>query len=298
MMNKERYQNCRNRGKRAIQNGDFEKGEICFRECLDAARSLGDAGLMDLALCNLSAALIEQNRTTEPEIGQLRLIYLRASDPKIIRLAAYNLARALELQKEFSKAYFYAKIALEKSEQLKKKEYLASSHNQLGNIHVCQSYFDQAVSSYERALDLAADNTPVFRALVMDNLGYGHITLGRVDQGIQECREALRILTEAGARPGFLVYPHMDLCLGYLEAEALDSAVRHGEEALRIAEAQSRTDRIKNILLLLGETHAKRGDVSAAQTYYGELATFFPEVRIAADFLMAFELRKVVNFRL
>jgi tetratricopeptide (TPR) repeat protein len=295
---RERYSKCRDRGKRAILKGNFERAEVCFRESLEAARALGDTALTDLAVCNLSAALLEQNRTTEPEIGLLRLIYMRSCDPKTIRLAAYHLARSLELQKDFPKAYFYAKIALEKSGQLKKTDYLASSYNQLGNIHTCQSYFDQAVTCYARALELAPADNPVFRALVLDNLGYGHIILGRIDEGLRECGEALRILSEEAAQPGFLIYPHTDLCLGYLEAGDLDPAVHHGEEALRIAEAQHRPDRIKNILLLLGETHAKKNDVPAAQTYYGELAAYFPDVKFASDFLMAFELRKVVNFRL
>jgi len=295
---RERYSRCRDRGKRAIQKGEFERAEVCFRESLEAAEALGSTALTDLALCNISAALLEQNRTTEPEIGRLRLIYMRSCDPKTIRLSAYHLARSLELQGDFSKAYFYAKIALEKSEQLRKADYQASSHNQLGNIHTCQSYFDQAAACYARALDLAPADNPVFRALVLDNLGYVQIILGRIGEGLRGCGEALRILTAEAARPGFLIYPHTDLCLGYLEAGDLDLAVRHGEEALRIAQAQRRPDRVKNILLLLGETHAKRHDVPAAQTYYGELATYFPDVKFASDFLMAFELRKVVNFRL
>jgi tetratricopeptide (TPR) repeat protein len=294
----QRYHSWRNKGKRAIQRGDFPLAEKHFRESLADARALGDARLQDLAVCNLCAALIEQNRTDEPEILQLRPIYMRSSDPKIVRLSAYHLARALELQRDFAKAQFYARIALDRSAQLKRADFVASSHNQMGNILTCQSYFGEAAAHYAKALAALPADYPILQALVTDNLGYCRIALGEAARGVSLCEEALGILETHDASPGFLIYPHMDLSLGHLELGRLDRAVEHGRMALEIARYQNHTERIKNILLLLGEAHAKLGAMDAAQAYYGELATFFPEVRIAADFLMAFELRKVVNFRL
>lgn len=294
----QRYHSWRNKGKRAIQRGDFTRAEECFRESLSTARALGDAKLQDLAVCNLCAALIEQNRTDEPEILQLRPIYMRSADPKTVRLSAYHLARALELQRDFARAQFYARIALDRSTQLRRADYLASSHNQMGNILTCQSYFAEAAAHYGKALAALPGTYPLLGALITDNLGYCRIALGDAAEGVALCGSALDVLETHDATPGFLIYPHMDLCLGHLELGQLDRAVEHGRMALEIARFQNHAERVKNVLLLLGEAHAKLGDVDAAQAYYGELATYFPEVRIAADFLMAFELRKVVNFRL
>lgn len=294
----QRYHSWRNKGKRAIQRGDFTRAESAFRESLSVARALGSTRLQDLAVCNLCASLIEQNRTDEPEILQLRPLYMRSSEPKIVRLSAYHLARALELQRDFAKAQFYARIALDRSVQLRRADYVASSHNQMGNILTCQSYFGEAAAHYDKALEALPADYPLLRALITDNLGYCRIALGRTDEGVALCGEALGILETHDATPGFLIYPHMDLCLGHLELGSLERAVEHGKMALEIARFQNHAERIKNVLLLLGEAHAKLGATDAAQAYYGELATYFPEVRIATDFLMAFELRKVVNFRL
>lgn len=294
----QKYYSWRNKGKRAIQRGGFTRAEECFRESLAAAKALGDTRLQDLAVCNLCAALIEQNRTDEPEILQLRPIYMRSSDSKIVRLSAYHLARALELQRDFGKAQFYARIALDRSVQLGRSDYLASSHNQMGNILTCQSYFGEAAVHYEKALDILPGEYPLLKALITDNLGYCRIVGGEASEGVALCGGALDILETHDAAPGFLIFPHMDLCLGYLELGQMNRAIEHGKMALEVARFQNHTERIKNMLLLLGEAHAKIGETDTAQSYYGELAMFFPEVRIAADFLMAFELRKVVNFRL
>lgn len=293
---KKQYALFKEKGKEAIENGNFPEAERNFRQCLEIAKRLGASELKDLSICNLSAALIEQNRWMEPEISELRFIYMRTKDKKIARLATYHLARAKELEGDFNKASFYAKISLNLSEELKNEEYIASSLNQVGNILTCQSYFKEAEENYGKALSYS--KKPLLSALILDNLGYTQIVQGKVKEGISSCLKALKTLKSLKVEESYLIYPYMDLCLGYLEDSRPLISLKYGKLALEIAEKQGFEKRVKNILLLLGEASALAGEINLAQSYYGELATYYPSIKLASDFLMAFELRKVVNFRL
>lgn len=293
---KKQYALFKEKGKEAIESGNFPEAEKNFRQCLEIAKRLGASELKDLSICNLSAALIEQNRWMEPEISELRFIYMRTKDKKIARLATYHLARAKELEGDFNKASFYAKISLNLSEELKNEEYIASSLNQVGNILTCQSYFKEAEENYGKALSYS--KKPLLSALILDNLGYTQIVQGKVKEGISSCLKALKTLKSLKVEESYLIYPYMDLCLGYLEDSRPSISLKYGKLALEIAEKQGFEKRVKNILLLLGEASALAGEINLAQSYYGELATYYPSIKLASDFLMAFELRKVVNFRL
>ncbi len=293
---KKEYNFIKEKGKEAIELGNFQEAENYFRQCLEVAKKIGSNELRDLSICNLCASLIEQNRWMEPEISELRFIYMRTRDKKTSRLASYHLARAKELEGDFQKALFYANIALNLSIELKNNEYISSSYNQVGNILTCQSYFSQAKENYKKALQFCEKD--LLKALILDNLGYVLIVQGIIKEGIILCEEALKILENLKVENGFLIYPYMDLCLGYLEDKKPEIAMEYGKIALEIAENLGFKKRVKNILLLLGEASALTGDINLAQSYYGELATYYPSIKLASDFLMAFELRKVVNFRL
>jgi tetratricopeptide (TPR) repeat protein len=290
------YNSLKIKGKKAIELGNFQEAENYFRQCLEVARKMGCDELKDLSICNLCAALIEQNRWMEPEISELKFIYLRTKDKKTSRLASYHLARAKELEGDFQKALFYANISLNLSIELKNNEYLSSSYNQIGNLYTCQSYFKEAEENYRKALIYC--EKPILKSLITDNLGYVLIVQGKVKEGINLCEEALNMLKNLEAEDGYLIYPYMDLCLGYLEDSKPEKALKYGKIALEIAEKSGFEKRVKNILLLLGEASALAGEINLAQSYYGELATYYPSIKLASDFLMAFELRKVVNFRL
>lgn len=293
---KRQYNLLKEEGKKAIECGDFPRAEKYFRECLEISKKLGSSDFKDLSICNLCAALIEQNRWMEPEISELKFIYMRTRDKKIARLATYHLARAKELEGDFAKASFYAKISLNLSQELQNEEYLSSSLNQMGNILTCQSYFKEAEENYRKGL--SHSKQPLLTALILDNLGYVLIVQGKVKEGISSCLSSLKMLKNLKVEESYLIYPYMDLCLGYLENSKPSISLKYGKIALEIAEKQGFEKRVKNILLLLGEASALAGEFNLAQSYYGELATYYPSIKIASDFLMAFELRKVVNFRL
>ncbi len=293
---KKSYELLKEKGKGAIERGNFQEAEGYFRQTLEIAKRLGSTELKDLSICNLSASLIEQGRWMEPEISELRFIYMRTKDKKTARLATYHLARAKELEEDFQRALFYAKISLNLSLELKKEEYISSSYNQLGNILTRQSYFKEAKENYKKALNF--NPKPLLYSLILDNLGYIQIVLGDVEEGISSCLNSLKILKDLNIEEGYLVYPYMDLCLGYLENREPKLSLEYGQKALEIAENLNSQNKIKNILLLLGEASALAGELNLAQSYYGELATYYPNIKLASDFLMAFELRKVVNFRL
>ena len=95
---------------------------------------------------------------------------MRNGDPVNCRIAAYNIARHYELAKNYKKALFYARIALERSEALGRRDWLASSHNLIGNTLLAESLIEQACAEYEQALELMPAEPTVAHAMILDNL--------------------------------------------------------------------------------------------------------------------------------
>ncbi|HPR63901.1 MAG TPA: hypothetical protein PK014_06735 [Thermoanaerobaculia bacterium] len=296
---KGRYYYYRARGFDRVSHGDFRQAESLFEKSLYLAEQSGSDYLRDIAVCNIAACRIERGISDDDKVKELKEMFMRTNHPKVARLATYHLARMYEIQKDFKKAFFYARISLEKSRLLGRSDYLASSLNQTANLLVAESHFEEASRLYTEAMGILHEASETVRfALIEDNWGYCQMMQGKIQEGVAAVQSSLERLERLQAGPAYLVYPEMDLCYGYLEMDEPARAKEYGERALLKAETIKQDNLVKNLLLLLGDCTMALEDMDSAQSYYGELASFYPGVTTASDFLLAFNVRKVVNLRL
>lgn len=288
------FEELKSRGAQAVEAGRLEDAKSLFEEALAWAREHGDPRQIDLAVCNRAAAAIELGHG-ESELPRLREILVRNANPVSCRIAAYNIARYYELTKSFKKALFYARIARERSEHLGRRDWLASSHNLIGNTLLAESFVEQACEEYESALEFMPEEPSAARARILDNLGYCRVLQGRHAEGYTLLYESLRLLRRFHAER-YEISTRLDLCFAHLETGRYRHAWNQGRAALELAERMGETDSIKNALYLLGEVENLRGHLDKARTYFTRLQRdFFPDASYLPGFLLAVDVRALVN---
>ncbi|HVR95407.1 MAG TPA: tetratricopeptide repeat protein [Thermoanaerobaculia bacterium] len=289
-----RFDSLNHRGHLAAEAGLIEEALALFDQLLAVAEESGEERLVDLAFCNRAAIAILVGKA-DREAARLREILMRNGDAVNARLAAYNLSRHFEVNKSYKKAMFYARITHERSCAQRRQDWIASSHNLIGNILLAESFTARAVEEYEKALALMPAGSEVWMARILANLGYCRVLQHRVGEGFTLLFKSLRLLrTHAAER--FQATTHLDLSYAYLEAGRYDRARRHGERALRIAERLGEVESQKNALYLLGEAANLSGHEVTARSYFGRLQNdFFPQADYLPSMLLAVNVRKLVN---
>lgn len=288
------FEDLRSRGEEAIRTGQLIEAEDLYERALLWARENGEPWQIDLGLCNRAAVTIEMGRG-EGELPRLREILVRNANPQNCRLAAYNISRYYELTKNYKKSLFYARIALERAEALGRQDWVASTHNRIGNVLLAESFVDEACQRYETALDLMPEGQSVWRANILGNLGYCRILQRRHTEGYTLLYRSLRMLRHSQAER-YLVPTLLDLCFAHLETDRLRYAEHWGTLALQLAEQTQQSDAVKNALYLLGETAHLRGDAEGSRGYFTRLQRdFFPNEVYLPGFLMTVDIRKLIN---
>jgi tetratricopeptide (TPR) repeat protein len=288
------FEELKSRGEKAVRAGQLEEARDLFDQALTWAREQGEQPQVDLGICNRAAVVIEMGRG-DGEVPHLREILVRNVDPFICQLAAYNISRHYELTKNYKKSLFYARIALERAGVLGRRDWLASSHNLIGNTLLAESFIVEACREYEKALEHAPQEPTAARGQILDNLGYCRVLQGRHREGYRLLYESLRILKRCGAQR-YEISVRLDLCFAHLETSRLRLSHRHGTAALALAEAMEDQASVKNALYLLGEVAHLSDDVEAARGYFGRLhRDFFPDAGYLPEFLLAVDIRKLVN---
>lgn len=284
----------------AFEAGRLEESANLLEEALDLAEGQDDPRRVDLAFCNLFGVRLSLDRqvaVTPDVMTRLREILLRNQDMTNCRLAAYNLARAYEHLKETRKGLFYARIAFDRSQLLERRDWVASSHNQIGSFLLAQSFFDEAAAEYEEALSVHPETSALRRALLEGNLGYCSVVRGDLDRGFELLYKSLRGLRRLEARPEQAV-AHVDLCYAHLEAGRPADAIRHGNRALELAEEFGETDALKNALYLLGEASDLVGDDVTARACFTRLQEeFYPGSPFIPELLLTVNVRGMINLR-
>jgi len=288
------FEEIRHRGQEAIDAGRLEEAVAILQTAVDLAIQEGDARLVDLTRCNRAAAMVELGRG-ESEVPHLREVLVRNGDLVNCRLAAYTIARHYEITKNYKKALFYARITLDRSRLLGRPDWLASSHNLIGNNLLAESFVAEAAAAYETALGLLPYEPSPARGQVLDNLGYCRVLQRRPEEAYHLLYAGLQLLRSFGARKPE-VSARLDLCFAHLETGRYRLARRQGACALALAESLGDRAAMKNALYLLGEAANLNGDTDAAIGYFTRLhAEFFPEDVYLPEFLLAVDIRTLVN---
>jgi tetratricopeptide (TPR) repeat protein len=287
------FEELRERWQRLIELGHLEEAEEILQRALVWARQHGDERRIDSVVCVLAAVAINLG-CGDAELPNLREILLRSSDPGNCRLAAYYISVHYQFAHNFKKSLFYARIACERAGQLERADLIAFSRNQLGNALLGESFVDQACHEYETALGLMTESG-VWKARILNNLGYCRVLQKRYSDGYRYLYESLRLLRRFSAER-FQMLPRLDLCFAHLETGKYRLAQRQGMAAMELAEKMGDSDSIKNALYLLGETANLMGETEMASDYFTRLQRdYFPESPYLPGFLLAVDVRNLVN---
>lgn len=286
-------------GQRAFEAGELEESIAILHRAYEWAEENGDSRQADLAFCNLTSARISRGEVDllEPQMAsRLREILVANTDLSNSRLAAYNLARAFEYRKDNKKGLFYARIALDRAEQLGRADWIASSHHQIGNFLLAESFFEEAQREYESALSIFSKAATAGWSLSCLNLGYCKVIQGRVLPGLKLLFQSLRFLRRAGLAQDLAVN-HADLCYAYLELGRYRHAIRHGVKALAIAEDRQSGELTKNALFLLGTALRRARDPKAAFYFKRLQDEHYPSYSFATELLLNVDVRSMINLR-
>lgn len=290
----EQFEELKEHWQREIEAGRLEEAGQIIAQAWSWASEHGDARQVDSAVCAQAAVAIHLGRG-EGEIPRLREILLRSSDPANCRLAAYHISSYYHIAKNYKKSAFYARIALDRAKLLGRTDWLASCHNQLGNALLSDSFVAESSREYETALELIPAKPSLWRGWITGNLGYCRVLQGRYSEGYPLLYESLSLLRRHGAER-YQIIARLDLCLAHLETRRYEHAWRHGRTALALAQKWGVAHETKNALYLLGELASLGGDSQTAHRYFSRLQReFYPEQSYLPGFLMAVDIRKLVN---
>ena len=290
------YQQLWQHAEEAKEAGRLEEALLGYTESLAAARRTGDVELIDRATCNEAMVAITLGEI-DARIPPLREILMRNTSPLNCYLAAYHIARAYELRKEPKKGLFYARIALERADQVGHPRRRGAAYNQMGNALMAESLFEEAAESYRRALAAVPNELGDWRLVCVTNLGYCEVMLGRVRSGVARLYGALRTALRS-ASPRTVMMARLDLCFGLMELGRLRDADRHARRAYPLAQQIGEVDHVKNCLYLLGQVAVLEERLEDARGWFEELQRrFFPDQPQLVGFLIGIDVRQVINLR-
>ena len=260
----------------------------------ERARRLDDQDFLDQTTVT-RANLLVQSGDGDRVVPELRRLLLRTTDLANRFYAAYAISYHYDLAGNSDKSRFYARQALRFAEQWGNREAMSGAHNVLANLLVLDSFFDEAETEYDEALQLLDPVDSPERAILLSNIGYCRIVLGRLRQGYSDLTVSLRMLRRLDAG-GWSHLPMMGLSFACLELGKPERACKYAEEALEISETTKNPDNVKKCLYLLGEAEKYCGRTTAAYESFSRLQrSFYPENPMIVDFLMAADVRRMIN---
>ncbi|MEO6323735.1 MAG: hypothetical protein ABIT01_12015, partial [Thermoanaerobaculia bacterium] len=283
-----------------LEKGDTQNALTAYDQALEAARATEESSFIDwIYTCRAAAA--SELESPDAELIELKRILLRATEARTAFRASYATARIYELRRDFKKALFYNRFAIEHAERLGDKLSIFGAQNQSGMLLVVDSRFEEAETLYRRALESAGPIeasviAPAYRAVLIDNLGYCLLALDRTSEGLALVHEAFDVIESQGA-PSLSVFPLLDLCFGYLKLDRFAEARYFGEAGLERVSLCGDPGVEKSFLYLLGETCHLAGDAESAESYFDRLAALYPEFRNLRAYLEVFDFRNVINLR-
>ena len=265
-------------------------------ELLAWARKHGDRPQLDRALCARASVLVELGETSGIK-QDLRRVLLGNDDAEVSFLAAYTLSRAYDIETDVEKAVFYARIANRHALAGGSVEQQSSSFNQLGNLMLAQSDFEEAFEYLKKSLALIGPGPSIRRGICLDNLGYCYTIWGRYGKAFGALFEALRILRKNGAR-ALEANTLLSLAFAYLQMGRFDRALRHGRKSLVMAEECEDHMVVKYCLFVLGEAEKLSGNPLAAREHFLRLEKqFYPENPNVSDLLLVLNVQNLINLK-
>ena len=278
--------------------GRFRAALRSYRLGRAFAHKIDDPALRDVAELNVAMVRLQLGQARRGEDG-LREILMRSADDRTAFSAAYHLASSLRKQSKFDKATVYATRALDRARALQSEELRAMAEMLVGNILLAQSYDEEALEHYRRAMAIREQqpgDTRYSRAILLENVGYCRILGGDIDDGVATIHEALELANEVEDRR-CRAECLQDLCYAHLLQDDLELARTFGENALAVATAERYDDIEENCHYLLGEVCGRRGDLDARDEHFARLQDLHPELPSLKDFLCAVDVTSIITLK-
>lgn len=298
------YEAARDRGWQAMTRGDLKLACREYEDALELARASieDDPDVVDKAEVNLALARVQAHQDDLAERG-LREVLLRSSNADVMRVAAQSLAKVLSHRHEFDKAQRFARLALQKAEELDDPLKVFSCRTLLGLLALNQSYLEESLEHYETALHLIEAHPSEDKsyqayclAVAMDNVGYVLVLQGNLREGLlrlEAAHEQARNLGITDVVAEILT----DLCFASLRLDDLDRAEQYGEQALRCAEVNGYDFFRRNCYYLLGEISSRQGREEEADDYFRRLGEFYPQFAFLGEFLKEYDISSMINLK-
>lgn len=286
------YRRLRDLGAAAIDRGDWGEAHHAFEAASSVAAGL-PRHTRDLAHCNLAGIEIHLGVLPSRRVPQLRELVTRGS-AEARRLAAYHLAHWYQTRMRWKLSRFYLRQSLLLAERLRRRDWIASSHNLLGNQMVARGRIERAIAEYSLARDFLEVGSSR-QAQAMCNIAYCHYRVGHAEKVIESAETALRIFERRAVRT-WLPEVHTLIATAYLETGRLALAQEHGHQVLATATEMDDAKATRNGLFVLGETACRRGDAESARRRFRQLQRrFYPEQQSLPDFLMAVDVWSAID---
>jgi len=290
------YDALKERASETLKGGNLHAALEEFDRAHAVARRLAERNLEDIAFCNRSAVAIRLG-LDDGCVRVLRQMLLRTADPQVAYLSAYNLSRACDNCKDYRKALFYARIAHRYAIELGDVEQEASALNWIGNALVALNDFGGGLEEYRKADVLIRDEESERRSVILTNLGYCLLLLGETNDGFRSVVRGLRMARRVQA-PLAESLSHLCLSFAHLQGGRPWYAVRHGAEALELAEQHGDPPIMKLALLLLGEAYKQGDKVPAALECFELLQqTYYPGMSQVPEMLLGLDICRIINLR-
>lgn len=292
------YFERRDRAFAELDAARLNKALRLFTEALAVAERLGDEELIDWAFSNRCQVAMTLGSGPDEFFGRLREILMRNRTYGTACAAANGLTYGYTQKKQFKKALFYARIARDRAYAMASDEWIVKSHNEIGNCLLSESYFEEAVEEYERALERLPEELTVFHTAVLGNLGYTKLLLGDRDAGFELLFASLKWCRRNPSKSVYEAWIHLFLCYAYIESGRWCYAWKHGQHGLKLAEQSGDYEAVKNGLYLAAEVEKGAGDIEAAYHYYSRLEReFYPESSNLPDMMLFVDTKQLVNLR-
>lgn len=292
----EQYADLRDQIAQEATQGRLDQALELSSQAIELAKKIGDPVLVDTATCNRAGLLVARGDGQMAQ-KELRHILLRSPEPSVRFLAAYALCAYHDQMEEVDKCRFYCESALRYAELDDNVGSQVKAHNRLANINLLESYFEEALDGYQRALDLQGITDSVETAKILSNIGYCRTVLGDPHAAFGSLSQSLRMIRRLDAE-FWLHLPMLGLSYTYLDLGRFERATSYARRALMNAESGGPYlhNHVKNALYLLGEAEKLNGRNQAAYDCFHHLQQrFYPDQHMVVDVLMATDIRKLIN---
>lgn len=291
------YEEVREHGVRALEEGRYEDALDAFRQALAVAERGGELERIHAARCNVSLALWQLERTDEAKQG-LREIILASQEDRTVAAAALWHSAILSREQNFERALQYLGIARQRASAAGDRKLETSAHIGVGNIRLNLGEHEEALACYEQAAALIGDD-PEARmewAVNRKNEGYVLALMGRFREAFAALNEALAIARDED-NSWVVALTYQDQAYAYLLRNHLRRAEKAALHAIAVSRKHGYADVMKNACFIVMEVSIRQDESAKFDLYFEKLQDLMPNIRLSKSFFRMFDITDILNLR-